>query len=78
MALTFVALGTNAIRALPLSGVTFAGGIHIGAAGGVISFDVFEDLVLPAYDWYAISDAVNQPLLVVEVVRDTETPETTP
>lgn len=70
VSLLFINLGAAAIYVAPGVGVSSIAGIRIGPAGGGVSVDIYEDSILPAVEWYAISDAAGGVLFVLQTFRE--------
>lgn len=55
----------------PSAGVSATRGIRLGPTGGLASMDVYEDSILPAVSWYAVSSAGGGTLYVLSTKRVT-------
>jgi len=55
----------------PSPAVSATRGIRLGPTGGLASMDVYEDSILPAVSWYAVSSAPGGTLYVLSTKRVT-------
>ncbi len=67
--LIFVNTGAAAATLAPNKQVNLTGGVLLVAAGGSLSLNVRDDLVLPGFEWSAISSAAGTSIYVLQVVR---------
>lgn len=70
VSILFSNLGTSTIIIAPSPAVSTTRGIRIGPQGGKVSIDVYEDSILPALEWHALSDAAGGALYVLYTKRD--------
>ncbi len=64
-------LGASDLYVSPLNDVSSAKGILISANGGLVSFNVDEDGIMPTLEWWALGDAVGLTLFTIHVKRET-------
>jgi len=73
--IVWVNLSENAIWIAPSNQVTITHGIRLEPLGGLVTFDVREDAILPALEWWAISILAGQELYRLTVRREVATME---
>ena len=71
----FVNLGAAAVLIATDREVSTTRGIRLAPLGGGAFFDVFEDGILPAVAWHAVSAGVGNAVTVMRVKRDVRFPE---
>jgi len=69
MSFVLVNLGAEAIYVKPSSDPSTTSGIYIGASGGFLSVDVHSDLILPGYEWYAVTASGTSDVFIIEINR---------
>ncbi len=48
--------------------VSMSKGFMVDSSGGIISFTALNDLVLPSYELFGISDVADRPIYLLEVI----------
>lgn len=71
VSLTLVNLGTVAVYVSPEPNVTAARGIRLGGGGGLLSFNVWQDSILPILPLWSMTTVANQPVFIIRVRRET-------
>lgn len=74
MALTIINTGSVSLLLSPLVSVAAAQGIILGAAGGSLSVNARDDLILPGWEWWGLGSGGTPTTLVIEVLRYNATP----
>ena len=69
VALSMHNFGANDVILSFVPGVTLTRGILLRATIGFVSFDIYEDTILPAWEWFGISALANE-ITVVETLRE--------
>lgn len=69
MGLVFVNVGTSPIFVLTDGTVTTSKGIDLVANGAAVTMTARDDLALVGWEWFGISAAASQSLLVMEILR---------
>lgn len=72
LSLSFSNFGGGDVIISPNPNMTATHGILLRALVGFASFDVYQDTVLPAWEWFAISPGGAGTLSVTSVVREVE------
>ena len=74
VALVMVNLGTVDTFVTPNIGTVVAGnGVDLGANGGEVSVNVRDDMVLPIFEWRALTTSGTGTIYVLEVIREIRT-----
>lgn len=68
-AMTIINVGANSVYLQPLSQQSGSTGIILGAAGGVVTMDMINDLILPSVEWWGVSPAGASSLTIIELLR---------
>lgn len=66
---TIMNLGATIISVSPDQLTTALHGLRLGPNGGVVSFNVRDDGVIPTLNWTAVSDVAGGALYVIETYR---------
>lgn len=74
VALTLANLGAVDVTVLHDARVTASRGFPLRSLGGTLSVDIFEDAILPAWEWYGFSTGAAVEISVMEVVVDVRIP----
>lgn len=69
--LAFVNLSNNEVYVNIAADVSTVNGIRLGPLGGTVALDVYEDNILPAWEWWAIATGAASTVLVLFTKRDT-------
>lgn len=69
LGLLIVNTGSGAANVAPQKGVLPGGGILLTAAGGFVSINYRDDLVLPGWEWSVVGLAAATTIYFLEIVR---------
>lgn len=69
--LVLINLGANPVYVSPFPTVLTTRGIYLSAAGGSLTLNIFEDSILPAVEWWAISGGAGNTVYRLTVRRET-------
>ena len=64
--LTIVNLSSNTLYLSPLDTASSTNGILLGAAGGSLTLNYWDDLIQPTLEWHAIASGSNAAVCVIE------------
>ena len=64
--LTIVNLSSNTLYLSPLDTASSTNGILLGAAGGSLTLNYWDDLIQPTLEWHAIAAGSNSAVCVIE------------
>lgn len=76
--LVLINLSDTGVYVSPFAGVSTTRGIYLSPAGGSLTLNIFEDSILPAVEWFAISSAADKTLYRLIVRRETAAEEIEP
>jgi len=64
--LTIVNLSSNTMYLSPLDAASSTNGILIGAAGGSLTLNYWDDLIQPTLEWHAVASGSNSAVFTIE------------
>lgn len=67
--LVIINLGVNDVFIVPGNVSSVSTGIRLFASGGSVSMNLRDDLVLPSYEWWGVTNSGSSALYILEVVR---------
>lgn len=70
VSLTFVNLAATTLYILPKPEVSATRGLRLGATGGTIALNLFQDTLLPALSWYVVGSGADGTLFILSARRD--------
>lgn len=60
----------NTVVISPFFDAALTKGINVPSLGGFVSFDIYEDTILPAWEWWGIASVAATEIVILSVVRE--------